>query len=100
MGRRRCEDMIRLLIVVIITLIVIQMAVRSQSSPIGQRFVSYLRSTDFNTEDNKCIKDAEYQQMCERCTKLSRNEYVFALCCAKDQGVDTWCEEYINYTID
>ncbi|CAG2163634.1 unnamed protein product [Oppiella nova] len=85
---------------VLMTIIVIQMVVNSHSSPIAQRFVDYLRSTDFNTEDNLCTKDPNYRQMCEKCTKLSRNEFVFALCCINDQEVGDWCQKYINYSID
>lgn len=83
-----------------IILILIQTQIRkTYSSPIAESFTNYLRSTDLKT-DNLCDKEPEHKEMCEKCAKVSRNQFVYPLCCSNDQQVGDWCHKYINYSID
>jgi len=39
-------------------------------------------------------------ELCQRCAKATKSSIVFPMCCANDDGVKNWCEEYVYYGID
>lgn len=63
------------------------------------RFSNYLRWTDFYM-NNDCIGDNQLNDICEQCAKLTRNDYVYSLCCTNEDLTGDWCNVFINHSLD
>lgn len=45
----------------------------------------------------QCEVDVEKMELCMRCAKETKSELVYPLCCADEDGVLGWCNDYVYY---
>lgn len=64
------------------------------------------RSTDY--EDyydadykrvQQCYEDEDINELCQRCSKVTKSSIVFPMCCNNEDHTMTWCKEYVYYGI-
>uniref|UniRef100_A0A2M4ATI7 Putative secreted protein n=2 Tax=Anopheles triannulatus TaxID=58253 RepID=A0A2M4ATI7_9DIPT len=47
----------------------------------------------------KCYDDEETNELCQRCSKVTKSSLVFPMCCSNEDETLTWCREYVYYGI-
>ena len=45
----------------------------------------------------KCEADNTKMELCMRCAKETKSEIVYPLCCANEDGVQDWCQDYVYF---
>ncbi|XP_052889429.1 uncharacterized protein LOC128297774 [Anopheles moucheti] len=58
---------------------------------------------DLYDEDYKrmqqCFEDEDLNELCQRCSKVSKLSIVFPMCCNNEDHTMTWCRDYVYYGI-
>uniref|UniRef100_A0A182TVP4 Uncharacterized protein n=1 Tax=Anopheles melas TaxID=34690 RepID=A0A182TVP4_9DIPT len=58
---------------------------------------------DFYDVDYKrvqqCYEDEDINELCQRCSKVTKSSLVFPMCCNNEDHTMTWCKEYVYYGI-
>lgn len=44
-----------------------------------------------------CYANETTMELCQRCATVTKSLPVFPLCCADVDGVQGWCQEYLDY---
>ncbi|XP_055640603.1 uncharacterized protein LOC129778004 [Toxorhynchites rutilus septentrionalis] len=59
--------------------------------------------TDYYDEDYKrvkrCYEDEDVNELCQRCSKVTKSAIVFPMCCSNEDQTMDWCEAYVYYGI-
>lgn len=45
----------------------------------------------------QCEVDPDKMELCMRCAKETKSELVYPLCCANEDDVLNWCNDYVYY---
>ncbi|XP_016928208.3 uncharacterized protein [Drosophila suzukii] len=45
----------------------------------------------------QCEKDSNTMELCMRCAKVTKSDFVYPVCCSNDDGIKDWCREYVYY---
>uniref|UniRef100_A0A453YNM8 Uncharacterized protein n=1 Tax=Anopheles funestus TaxID=62324 RepID=A0A453YNM8_ANOFN len=58
---------------------------------------------DYYDEDynrmRQCFEDEDINELCQRCSKVTKSSMVFPMCCNNEDHTMTWCKEYVYYGI-
>lgn len=54
-------------------------------------------SDDTILKVKQCEVDVDKMELCMRCAKETKSELVYPLCCADEDEVYTWCNDYIFF---
>lgn len=44
-----------------------------------------------------CFDNITTMELCQRCASITKSMTVFPLCCADVDGIQGWCQEYLDY---
>uniref|UniRef100_A0A182MU08 Uncharacterized protein n=1 Tax=Anopheles culicifacies TaxID=139723 RepID=A0A182MU08_9DIPT len=47
----------------------------------------------------QCYEDEDINELCQRCSKVTKSSMVFPMCCSNEDHTMTWCKEYVYYGI-
>ncbi|XP_049533078.1 uncharacterized protein LOC125949783 [Anopheles darlingi] len=47
----------------------------------------------------QCYEDEDTNELCQRCSKVTKSSLVFPMCCSNEDETLTWCREYVYYGI-
>ncbi|XP_050088472.1 uncharacterized protein LOC126572840 [Anopheles aquasalis] len=47
----------------------------------------------------KCFEDEDTNELCQRCSKVTKSSLVFPMCCNNEDETLTWCREYVYFGI-
>uniref|UniRef100_A0A9I3FGL1 Secreted protein n=1 Tax=Anopheles epiroticus TaxID=199890 RepID=A0A9I3FGL1_9DIPT len=47
----------------------------------------------------QCYEDEDINELCQRCSKVTKSSIVFPMCCNNEDHTMTWCREYVYYGI-
>uniref|UniRef100_A0AAG5CUT1 Secreted protein n=1 Tax=Anopheles atroparvus TaxID=41427 RepID=A0AAG5CUT1_ANOAO len=47
----------------------------------------------------QCYEDEDVNELCQRCSKVTKSSLVFPMCCSNEDETRTWCNEYVYYGI-
>eukprot|EP00099_Drosophila_melanogaster_P012409 NP_001286730.1 uncharacterized protein Dmel_CG4269, isoform C [Drosophila melanogaster] len=45
----------------------------------------------------QCEKDTNTMELCMRCAKVTKSEFVYPMCCGNEDGIKDWCREYVYF---
>ncbi|XP_070068659.1 uncharacterized protein [Drosophila takahashii] len=48
----------------------------------------------------QCEKDSNTMELCMRCAKVTKSDFVYPMCCSNDDGIKDWCKEYVYFGIE
>ncbi|KFM80656.1 hypothetical protein X975_16310, partial [Stegodyphus mimosarum] len=86
----------------ILALLMIESVHEVNSTPVKySRWEDYQEATGrkyTDNKDNKCLQGGAIRDLCEKCTKFTKSEVVFPLCCEGRENVRPWCKNFLEYT--
>ncbi|EDW77049.1 uncharacterized protein Dwil_GK22162 [Drosophila willistoni] len=47
----------------------------------------------------QCERDASTMELCMRCAKVTKSEFVYPMCCNNDDSIKDWCKAYVYFGI-
>ncbi|XP_052868050.1 uncharacterized protein LOC128274005 [Anopheles cruzii] len=47
----------------------------------------------------QCYEDEDVNELCQRCSKVTKSALVFPMCCSNEDETMNWCREYVYYGI-
>lgn len=47
----------------------------------------------------RCLEDEDVNELCQRCSKVTKSSIVFPMCCSNEDQTRDWCEAYVYYGI-
>lgn len=66
-----------------------------------RKWSEYVKARGWKIDDdhseNKCRHGGPTRDLCESCTKLTKNEVVYPLCCEDKENVRGWCKKFLEY---
>ncbi|XP_053670593.1 uncharacterized protein LOC128720916 [Anopheles nili] len=72
----------------------------SQNHQHRRRSVEY---EDYYDADYKrvqqCYEDEDINELCQRCSKVTKSSIVFPMCCSNEDDTMKWCKAYVYYGI-
>ncbi|XP_053696318.1 uncharacterized protein LOC128743716 [Sabethes cyaneus] len=58
---------------------------------------------DYYDEDylrvKRCYEDEDVNELCQRCSKVTKSALVFPMCCSNEDETMDWCKAYVYYGI-
>ncbi|XP_058450043.1 uncharacterized protein LOC131429735 [Malaya genurostris] len=58
---------------------------------------------DYYDEDylrvKRCYEDEDVNELCQRCSKVTKSSLVFPMCCSNEDETMDWCRAYVYYGI-
>ncbi|XP_058129515.1 uncharacterized protein LOC131284216 [Anopheles ziemanni] len=46
-----------------------------------------------------CYEDEDINELCQRCSKVTKSSIVFPMCCGNEDETRNWCQDYVYYGI-
>lgn len=47
----------------------------------------------------RCYEDEDVNELCQRCSKVTKSAIVFPMCCSNEDDTMDWCKAYVYYGI-
>ncbi|XP_058825814.1 uncharacterized protein LOC131685843 [Topomyia yanbarensis] len=47
----------------------------------------------------RCYEDEDVNELCQRCSKVTKSSLVFPMCCSNEDETMDWCRAYVYYGI-
>lgn len=47
----------------------------------------------------RCHEDEDVNELCQRCSKVTKSSIVFPMCCSNEDQTMDWCKAYVYYGI-
>ncbi|XP_055545047.1 uncharacterized protein LOC129730054 [Wyeomyia smithii] len=47
----------------------------------------------------RCYEDEDVNELCQRCSKVTKSSIVFPMCCSNEDATMDWCKAYVYYGI-
>ncbi|KAL9696554.1 hypothetical protein quinque_016133 [Culex quinquefasciatus] len=47
----------------------------------------------------RCHEDEDVNELCQRCSKVTKSSIVFPMCCSNEDETMDWCKAYVYYGI-
>ncbi|XP_065076151.1 uncharacterized protein LOC135699758 [Ochlerotatus camptorhynchus] len=47
----------------------------------------------------RCYEDEDVNELCQRCSKVTKSAIVFPMCCSNEDETMDWCKAYVYYGI-
>ncbi|EDV54909.1 uncharacterized protein LOC6546693 [Drosophila erecta] len=85
--------------ILVLTLLVLSADARPSTGEVNVDPSEYHGNLSVETvlKVQQCEKDSNTMELCMRCAKVTKSEFVYPMCCGNEDGIKVWCREYVYF---